>query len=179
MTNIPPPGPLAYEGNVVVPFITKTFAPTSSNYQFQVPSIWVDISTSIIYMLASKAHNIAHWIPIGGSPGSYMWNVVTSASNPITFTDLNGYIPKGASQVEFMLPAGASVGDSYRIIGYGNLWTIGQNAGQTINLGDKVTTSGVGGSVTATMISDCAEIICVTANTEFTIADSIGNLTIV
>lgn len=179
MSNIPPPGPLAYEGNVVVPFITKTFPPSSANYQFQVPSIWVDISTSIIYMLASKALNVAHWIPIGGSPGSYIWNVVTAANNPVTLSDLNGYIVKGASQVQFMLPPGSSVGDSYRILGEANLWTIGQNAGQTMNLGNKTTTAGVMGSVTATVITDCAEIICVTPNTTFTIADSVGNLTIV
>ena len=115
----------------------------------------------------------------GGGGGPYVWIVVTSANNNVTLMKDHGYIPKGAGQVVFVLPAAAGVGDMFRIAGYGNLWTLTQNAGQTVTLGVRTTTSGVGGSITATQVRDCLEIVCVTANTEFEILDDVGNLTFV
>lgn len=104
-------------------------------------------------------------IVVSGS--GFSWNVVTSAMNPVTLVAENGYICKGASPVNFILPASASIGDSFKIIGYGNLWTISQNAGQTITIGFITTTAGVTGSIQATMISDGLEMVCVTSNLEF------------
>jgi hypothetical protein len=109
----------------------------------------------------------------------FTWNVVTSASNPVTLVKENGYIPKGAGAVNFVLPAAAAVGDEFQIVGYGNLWSIAQNAGQTITLGAKTTTAGVGGSMTATMVTDGIQLVCVTANTEFFVVESIGNPAII
>jgi hypothetical protein len=77
------------------------------------------------------------------------------------------------------LPAAANIGDTFEILGYGNLWQLTQNAGQTIFFGSQQTTSGIGGSLTATMIKDRIEVICVTANTEFDVTTSIGNITVV
>lgn len=113
------------------------------------------------------------------APGSFNWVVVTSASNPVVLADLTGYIVKGASQVQFQLPAAAVIGLNCRILGYANLWTVAQNAGQTITLGMRTSTAGVGGSFTATMITDCIELVCVTANLEFFVTDAIGNIAIV
>lgn len=110
---------------------------------------------------------------------STVWSAVSSATNPNTLVTGSGYIPKGAPAVVFVLPAAAALGDTFHVAGHGNLWTIQQNALQTITLGAQTTTPGVLGSVTATSIKDCAEIVCVTANTEFEIIRSIGNLTIV
>lgn len=116
----------------------------------------------------------------GGSPsGGFTWNVVTSGTNPNQVVRGNGYIAKGASQTVFILPPSATVGDVFAIIGYGNLWTLTQNAGQTVTLGDKTTTAGASGSITATQVRDCVEVVCVTANTEFQIYDVTGNLTFV
>lgn len=107
------------------------------------------------------------------------WTETLSATNPNALVTSNGYIPKGAPVVVFILPAAAAVGDTFHIAGYGNLWTITQNALQSITLGSKTSTIGVVGSVTATHIKDCVEIVCVTANTEFEVIDSVGNLTFV
>lgn len=117
-------------------------------------------------------------INVTASP-AFTWNVVTSASNPVSLVTQNGYITKGAGVVDFILPAAASVGDTFRIIGYGNLWTIEQNAGQSIRLGLAVSTSGVLGSVSASMVTDCLDMICVTSNTEFYCDVIQGNPTIV
>ena len=107
------------------------------------------------------------------------WNVVTSATNPNALVDGNGYISKGAGSVTFVLPATASVGDTFNIAGYGNLWTLTQNAAQSITLGSNATTPGVTGSLTATNARDSIQVVCVTANTEFQVISAIGNLTII
>ena len=112
---------------------------------------------------------------ISSGSGVFTWTVVTSALNPITLVKNNGYICKGASAVDFILPPAAAIGDTYFVKGYGNLWTIAQNATQTISLGSITTTAGVGGSITATQVKDGVEIICVTTNLEFEIITSIGN----
>ena len=109
-------------------------------------------------------------------PGSSSWTAVNSGSNPITFVTLNGYIPKGAGVVDFMLPAAATIGDTYNIAGYGNLWTVGQNAGQSITEGTHQTTIGVTGSLVASQVRDSCTIVCVETNTEFQIISSVGNL---
>lgn len=114
-------------------------------------------------------------ITITVSGAGFTWNVVTSANNVVTLTKENGYISKGAVQVVFILPLTAAVGDTYRIVGYGNLFKVTQNAGQSIVLGFSTTTAGVAGSVTATSSRDTLEIVCVTANLEFQIIDSTGN----
>lgn len=118
-------------------------------------------------------------VTISFNPPGTTWNVVTFADNPVNMAVNNGYIPKGAVAVNFVLPAAADIGDMIYIEGYGNLWTISQNAGQSINLGSETTTVGVGGSLAATMVSDAVTLICVTTDTEFKAVSPQGNLTVV
>jgi len=118
-------------------------------------------------------------VVITSTTGGFAWNVITSLTNPNSLVKQNGYIPKGGIQVILALPLTATIGDNFQIAGYGNLWTLRQNAGQSISFGNLTTTIGVGGSITATHIRDTIEIVCVTTNTEFQVVDSVGNLTIV
>jgi hypothetical protein len=119
------------------------------------------------------------WATPSGGGGGLTWSVKTSADNPVTLSNGNGYIAKGASAVNFVLPATATIGDTYFIQGYGNLWTLAQNAGQSVIIGNVTSTVGVGGSVTATMASDALELLCVTTNNEFYKIDMQGNPVIV
>jgi hypothetical protein len=113
--------------------------------------------------------------------GSFIeWLVVTDADNPVNLTNGKGYIPKGAGQVQFILPPAAAVGDTFRILGYGNLYQISQNAGQSIKIGSApATTVGILGFVVATKITDSLQIICVTANEEFYCDLIQGNPTVI
>jgi hypothetical protein len=114
-------------------------------------------------------------ITITVSGAGFTWNVVTSASNPITLIPENGYISKGGTQVVFALPLIAAVGDTYKLVGYGNLFKVSQNADQSISLGFSTTTVGVTGDITATAARDTMEIVCVKANFEFQIVSCVGN----
>lgn len=115
---------------------------------------------------------------IAGGSG-YNWVVVTAALNPITLVKNTAYICKGALPVNFILPAAASIGDSFKILGYSNLWTVAQNAMQSIIVGVKTSTIGITGSVEATTVSDGVELVCITANTEFYEIQIQGNLKII
>jgi len=118
-------------------------------------------------------------ITAAGGGGAYTWVIVTSALNPITLTDKTAYIVKGATPVQFILPAAAAVGTVFKIVGTANLWSIVQNAGQTMTVGMLTSTAGITGSVTATMVSDGIEFVCTTTNLEFYQIQIQGNPTII
>ena len=105
---------------------------------------------------------------------NYRWHVLTDA-NPYNLAPDEAFVPKNTSQNIFTLPATANVGDTYKIVGYGNLWKIQQNAGQKIVMGTVQTTPGVSGYVQATVATDQIEIVCVTPNTEFYVIQVQGN----
>ena len=151
------------------PSIPTTFVTDSGN------AIPVLNTINILGGIGITTSGSGNTITISVMSSGFTWHVVTSASNPTTLVKENGYIAKGAGVVTFVLPPAAGVGDTFNIVGYGNLWTLTQNAGQTVTLGTRTTTAGVGGSVTATMVTDSIELVCVTANTEFYVVDSIGN----
>ncbi len=112
-------------------------------------------------------------------PSGFVWHTVTSATNVNPILVFNGYITAGALLTTFVLPAAANIGDMFIVTGYSSLFQIQQNAGQKIYLGSQTTSLGVGGSLSSTMVKDHVEIVCVIANLEFKVVDSIGNLTIV
>lgn len=109
---------------------------------------------------------------------TFVWNEVTGTSQAGAVN--NGYITNNAGLVTVTLPDTAAVGDIVRIAGKGaGGWLIAQNAGDTIHFGSSDTTTGVGGSLASTDPSDCVELLCTTANTDFTVLSSIGNITVI
>ena len=106
---------------------------------------------------------------------TYNWQVVTHQALPIQLVPQEAMIAKGVTGVQFVLPPAAAVGDTFKIVGHGNLWSIGQNATQKIVLLNTETTAGVTGGVQATTVKDQIELVCVTANTEFYVIQVIGN----
>lgn len=106
------------------------------------------------------------------------WNEVTGTSQAMLVN--NAYVANNAGLVTLTLPATAAFGDVIQIVGKGaGLWSIAQNAGQSINFGVLTTTVGAGGSLAAISQFDTVELVCTTANTTFTVYSVIGNLTVV
>jgi hypothetical protein len=116
---------------------------------------------------------------IGVGPSSFLgWIEVTGTTQAMAVN--TGYILNNAGLVTATLPSTAAVGDVMRLAGKGaGGWLMAQNAGQTVHFGSSDTTTGAGGSLASTDPSDTLEILCTTANTDFTILSSIGNLTVV
>ena len=93
--------------------------------------------------------------------------------------DVNtGYIANNVSQVTLLLPGTAAVGDMVAVVGKGSGgWTVTQNTGQSIHFLDDTTTTTTG-SITAIEDRATLGILCTTANSEWTVLDSVGNFTI-
>lgn len=93
-----------------------------------------------------------------------------------------GYVANNVGLVTLTLPAIAPFGTTISIVGKGaGGWRIAQNAGQTINIGNSVTSTGITGSVSSTDRTDAIYLLCITANTVWTtrVAPQSSGLTIV
>ena len=117
-------------------------------------------------------------ITITATGAGFTWTDVTGATQALSVE--NGYFADRATLITFTLPATANLGDTIRIIGKGaGLYTIAQNAGQSINFVSVTTTVGASGSLTSTEQFDSIELICSVVNTTFTVASSTGKLSVV
>ena len=117
-------------------------------------------------------------------------DAAASGTTYYTFSEVTGttqaasvnysYIANNAALVTITLPATASIGQKVRVLGKGaGGWKLAQNASQTIYFGDLATTTGAGGYLASTDDHDVVEAICITANNDWIIANSQGNITIV
>lgn len=117
-------------------------------------------------------------ITINSTGGGLTWTDVTGTTQ--TAAPNNGYLADNAAIVTITLPSTVPQFSIVEVVGFGaGGWTIAQNAGQSVHLGSAVTTIGAGGSLSSTNRYDCVTLLCVVANTTFTVIDSIGNITVV
>lgn len=108
-------------------------------------------------------------------------NFVSVITTSQQMVDNTTYQSANAGLVTLTLPATAALGDSVRVTGFGaGGWTIAQNAGQQIIIGNVSSTIGVGGSVSSTNRYDGIELVCTVANTTWqSIMAPQGMLTII
>lgn len=108
----------------------------------------------------------------------FVWTEITAGQTAVAYT---GYIAnKAGTACVVTLPATSIVGALYSVVGKGATgWSIAQNAGQTIHFGDQNTTPGAGGSLASTKQYDTVHLVCSTANTDFVVTGSLGNITVV
>lgn len=114
-----------------------------------------------------------------GGTGGFTWNEVVGATQLIVID--NGYIANNSGGVSFTLPATATIGEGFAIMGKNaGGWSIAQNANQQIHFGDQSTTVGVTGFLASTLARDCIECVCTTSgsSTQWTVRSSIGNITV-
>lgn len=111
------------------------------------------------------------------SSTSFQWTEVTGTSQNAAVN--NGYIANNAALVTITLPATAALGSIVRVVGKGTgLWRIQANTGQTIHFGN--TDSTVAGYVEASQTYDSLEVLCTTADTDWTVSNGPmgGNFTV-
>lgn len=123
--------------------------------------------------------NGAGSITINGTGGALTWTDVTGATQTVVAS--NGYLADRGGGVTFTLPASATIGDVFRIVGVQGSWTLAQNANQQIKYGSTATTVGAGGSLASTNAGDCVELVATntSASTVWRVISSIGNITVV
>lgn len=129
------------------------------------------------YVLTSNGAGALPTFQAAGGGSSFTWTEITAATVALAVD--NGYIMNRATAITATLPSTAALGKVIRISGKGDgLTVIAQNSGQTIHFGNKNTTTGVSGSLTATNKYDCIELLVITADTDFVVLSSQGNWTI-
>lgn len=113
-------------------------------------------------------------VPVGKDP----WVEVTTTTQNATVN--TRYAANNAALVTFTLPTAAAIGDEIQIVGKGSgLFRIAQSTGQQIRFGDVSTTAGATGRIDATNQYDSITLVCITANTEFSVIQSQGNLDVI
>jgi len=120
------------------------------------------------------------------TPGAGSITIAASTGTAFTMTDVisstqamtanAGYTANNASSITFTLPATAAYGSVLAIIGINTGgYTIAQNAGQSILMGNQTSTPGVTGVVSALGAHNVIFLICVAANTKWAVTGSIGS----
>lgn len=114
------------------------------------------------------------WATPAGGGGSMTWTDVTGTTQ--TAAANNGYIADNAALVTITLPTTAAIGDTFKVLGKGaGKFKIAQNASQVIHTNSGSTTTGTGGSLTATGQYDAITLVCITANTDWGIDNQQGS----
>ena len=125
-------------------------------------------------------------ISISSASGSITISSTASTGNwvnqtsSITMTADTSYFANSGSLVTLTLPAVCAQGTEFTVAGLGaGGWKVAQAAGQFINFGNVVTTTGTGGSLESSNQYDVVYLVCTVANTQFSVLSSVGNLTYV
>ena len=110
-----------------------------------------------------------------GSSG-LAWSVITADQGAVAN---NGYICNKAGLLTLLLPAVSSPGDYFRVAGMNTAlgWKIAQNAGNQIFYDAANTTAGITGYLASSAICDSVELVCITANANWQVVGSTGNIT--
>ncbi len=155
------------------------FSSTMTNGQLIIGSTGATPTAGTITAgLGVTVTNGAGSITVAATGGGFATVDQTGAA--VTMVASTQYIADNAGLVTLTLPAVAAIGDTFRIIGKGaGGWLMAQAGGQTSHVGNQATTAGAGGSIASTNQWDVITIICVTANTTFSVQANQGNLTIV
>jgi len=115
-------------------------------------------------------------IDLAAAGGGLAWSVEAGAA--VAAAVDSGYITNRGAGITYTIPTTAAVGSIIRICSIAGLWTIAQNAAESIVFGAFTTTVGVGGSLVATNVGDTIEIINTVADTQWAVLSSVGNITI-
>lgn len=138
---------------------------------------WDDSLGAVTFLTAGSGLTITG-TTITASGTGVPWTEVTGTS--VSAAVNNGYILNNAGLVTLTIPTTAAVGDVVRVVGKGaGGWLVAQNASEIIHFGNLDTTTGVGGSLASTHRRDVVELVCVVANTEWSVTSVIGNITVV
>lgn len=109
-----------------------------------------------------------------GITGIFTWSEVTGTAQGAAVG--NGYIANNAELVTVTLPATAPIGSVIKVVGKGaGMWKIAQAAGQQIVSGASSSTLGDTGYMSAAAQYDTVELVCITADTLFSVVNSTGS----
>jgi len=175
-------------GNIAISAVANTIATSTSNSNLILaPNGTGLVSIASAYTLPRVDGSAGFVLKTNGSgvvsfaaetAQPFAWTVVTANTQAIV--ENNGYFANNSTQaVDFTVPATAAVGDTFEIASmHANGFVINQGAGQSIIIGNLVTTTGITGSITSAAVGDWVKVVCIVANTQFMATVQQGNLTV-
>jgi hypothetical protein len=105
-------------------------------------------------------------ISIAATGAGMVWANISGTTQTAAVN--SGYVVGNAAQTTVTLPTTAALGDRVRVAGKGAAgFILTAGAGQTINFGTSVTSTA--GSLTSASANDSVEVVCVTANTTWSV----------
>lgn len=121
--------------------------------------------------------NAAGSITIAATGSILVWSEITAATKTIVVQE--AYVANRGTLITFTLPATAALGTEFKIQGLGaGGWKIEQAAGQTIHVGSSASTTGAAGYIASSNQWDAVSIVCVVADTGFSVQSAVGNITV-
>ena len=103
------------------------------------------------------------------APQAFVFPFIEVTSTSQTMSVNTGYIANNSALVTATLPSTSAVGDLVWIVGKGSGgWQIAQNSGQKIHFGNQDTTTGSGGHLDSSNQYDTIQLLCTSANTDWT-----------
>ena len=135
-----------------------------------------DAAATAGYVLTGNSGAAPSFQALPSTPEYITW--VDQTTTPLIMAANHGYVmDDGANLITATLPVTAALGNTLTIQGFGSgLFTIAQNALQTIHFGAISTTTGTGGSLSSNGQYDSVTLVCVKTNTDFAVMASVGNL---
>lgn len=110
------------------------------------------------------------------STGLSSWSLIGASQ---TLSSNHGYICTSGGALSLLLPPVSSLGDIIEVTLDGSAsFTITQGAGQSVRIGNQITTAGVGGSLATAQQGDTLRMVCQTANLKWNVLSSMGNFTV-
>ena len=153
---------------------TMTQLGVATNGQLPIGSTGADpVLATITAGTGISVTNGAGSITIASTASSYSWVDQTTTSR--TLSANTAYVSTSTANglITYTLPATAAVGDTYRIVGKSTGgWVLQAAAGQVVNVGSVATTTA--GTVASSNAFDTVEIVCITANTAFSIISGVS-----
>jgi hypothetical protein len=110
----------------------------------------------------------------------FPWTKVTGTSQTISVN--NGYVINNASLCTLPLPSTSAIGDVIKLMGEGiGGWRISQNTGQSIRVGNLVSTTGTSGKIESYTSTPQAtvELVCTATNTTWQALNYTGIINVV
>lgn len=153
---------------------TATFADTyavSTLLYASSSNVVVGLPTVINSTLTTDGSGVPQWTSSGTGTG-ITWSSVAGTTQAGAIN--SGYIIANAGQTTVTLPATAAIGSIVYVQGLGAAgWVLTANTGQTIHIGSSATSSG--GTVTSGDQWDAIGVVCVVANTTWSMLPPVSS----
>lgn len=131
---------------------------------------WDTVDSLLWICTLTGSSSTSTWAPVSSSGLGLFWTTIAGDAN---ISNSTGYVCNSASLITLTLPVTASVGATFSVVNYNTGgFIITQNASQNIRVGTALTTTGLGGSIASTARGDAITLICVVANTTWSVASA-------